>query len=199
LTHDSKASAFSRLLFGMTPFYAYRPAQLDGLRVLTVADPLAVSRAWALWLLLDAPDEHPPDPPGAPAWVREHVPWLARLWGDGVTRVHRLAINESLLQWAKTDPQGLRAAAAAIAARQPLEGNPGAQRLMSILKRYDSPARDRRFSERLLHSRPEAVREAVEIVLQRPEALRTLMLRYPYTDADTIGGYLDKDLSSGSR
>ena len=38
----------------MRPWYAVQPRQLDGLRVATVADPVAVSRAWALQLLTDA-------------------------------------------------------------------------------------------------------------------------------------------------
>ena len=68
LTQDSKASAFTRLLFAMKPWYALRPRQLDGLRVATVADPVAVSRAWALQLLptarLSTPDGRTP-PPGS--------------------------------------------------------------------------------------------------------------------------------------
>lgn len=42
-TQDSKASAFSRLLFAMRPWYAREPAQLGGIRLATVADPVAVS------------------------------------------------------------------------------------------------------------------------------------------------------------
>ena len=55
LTQDSKSTGFTRLLFAMKPWYASRPRQVDGLRIATVADPVAVSRAWALQLLLDAP------------------------------------------------------------------------------------------------------------------------------------------------
>ena len=83
LTQDSKATALTRLLFAMKPWYASRPVQLDGLRVATVADPVAVSRAWALQLLLDAPSGDPAETNIAPAWVRKHIPWLARFWGAG--------------------------------------------------------------------------------------------------------------------
>ena len=49
-----------------------------GLRVATVADPIAVSRAWALELLVDAPSGGRPNRPRAPAWVHSHAT-LARL------------------------------------------------------------------------------------------------------------------------
>ncbi len=74
LAQDSKATAFTRPLFGMKPWYASEPRQLDGARVASVCDPVAVSRAWALFVLLDAPDRTPPDPPAAPAWVRRVAP-----------------------------------------------------------------------------------------------------------------------------
>ena len=66
LTQGSTATAFTRLLFAMKPWYESRPRQLHGLRVVTVADPVAVSRAWALELLVDAPSGGPPEPPAAP-------------------------------------------------------------------------------------------------------------------------------------
>ena len=52
LTQDSKATALTRLLFAMRPFYASEPRQLGGARVASVIDPVAVSRAWALQALL---------------------------------------------------------------------------------------------------------------------------------------------------
>jgi len=64
LAQDSKAIAFTRLLFAMQPWYASEPRQLDGARVATVVDPVAVSRAYALRILLDAPDRSQPDPTG---------------------------------------------------------------------------------------------------------------------------------------
>ncbi len=39
LTQDSKATAFTRLLFAMHPWYASEPRQLDGARVASVYDP----------------------------------------------------------------------------------------------------------------------------------------------------------------
>ena len=73
LTHDSKATAFTRLLFGMHPWYAVEPRQLDGARVASVCDPVAVSRAWALRALLDAPDLSGDEPRAAPERVREQI------------------------------------------------------------------------------------------------------------------------------
>jgi hypothetical protein len=43
-------------------------------------------------------------------------------------------------------------------------------------------------------SRPQALIEAVEIVITRPDALRTILLRYPYTDPTDVGGFLDQDI-----
>ena len=133
LTQDSKATAFTRLLFAMRPWYASEPRQLDGARVASVYDPLAASRARALSVLVDAPDRSPPDPPAAPAWVRKHVPWLKRLWGDGLLaefdangrflsrRVGRLAVNQQVLEWSRSDPAGLLDAARHLAARRPTD------------------------------------------------------------------------------
>ena len=186
LTHDSKADAFSRLLFAMNPWYASRPAQLGGLRVATVADPISASRAWALQLLLDrTADREPPDPPQAPAWVRTYVPPLARLWGDGLTRARPLGVDSTVLEWARDDPDGLRNAARDLVATRGRPHSPDASRLRDVLNRYPDRA------ARLFQARPEALVEAVEIVVKRPRALRSVLLRQGYTDPDSIGGYLD--------
>ena len=81
LTQDSKATAFTRLLFAMQPWYASEPRQLDGARVASVADPVAVSRAWALRLLLDAPIAVEDEPPQRPDWVRDTRPLARRASG----------------------------------------------------------------------------------------------------------------------
>ena len=194
LTHDSKASAFTRLLFAMKPWYAHRPRQLDGLRVVTVADPKAVARAWALQLLTDAADRSPPDPPAAPAWVRANAPSLARFWGDGVTKVRRLSVNEPFLEWVRAEPDRVLAAAQAIAAGESERYDPDVRRLIGTLTRYDQPKDRHIFSEPLLHARPEALVEAVKILIDHPVAVRKVLRRHSYTDPDSIGGYLDRDL-----
>jgi hypothetical protein len=191
LTQDSKATAFTRLLFAMKPWYKSQPRQLEGLRVVTVADPVAVSRAWALELLVDAPSGGPPELPVAPRWVRSHAPRLAWFWGEGVPRYERLNIHKPALEWARRDPEGLRSAARAVAARRiPLDD--AALRLWAILKRHDllDPP-GQRASERLLRGRPQALLEAVEILVTRGDDVRTVLTRYPYTDDRTIGGFLD--------
>jgi hypothetical protein len=197
LTHDSKANAHSRLLYAMHPWFESRPRQLDGLRILAVADPVAVSRAWALWLLTDDRDRLPPDPPTAPAWVRAYVPWLTRFWGDGVTKVPHLAVNEPVFAWACQDPEGLRGAAKALAEGQPIEQSLQTRRLWEILTRPNDPGASRwRFeTQRLLRARPEALPEAVEILIRRPDAVRAVLRRYPYTEPELIGGDLDRDLT----
>jgi hypothetical protein len=193
LTQDSKSTVFTRLLFAMKPWYASRPRQLDGLRVATVADPRAVSRAWTLQLLLDAPSDGLPEPAAAPAWVRANAPWLAWFWGDGVPKFSRMKIYRPTLEWAARNPEGLRTAARSVAdGRSELDGN--ALRLLTILKRHDpfdppgEPA-----SERLLRRRPEALLEAVEILITRLDDVRTVVERRRYTADASIGGFLDQE------
>jgi hypothetical protein len=191
LTQDSKASAFTRLLFAMKPWYDLRPPQLDGLRVATVADPEAVSRAYALRLLLEAGADRALDPPAAPEWVDRYLPFLARFWGVGLTRIARLGVNKSVLDWARRDPAGLLAAAEHLAANREPGDDPGARLLMHELRRIEAYPF---YARELLHARPEALVEAVKIVIARPEALEKVLTRYPYTDPDRIGGPLDKDV-----
>ena len=194
LTQDSKASAFTRLLFAMRPRLKLCPPQLDGLRVATVADPEAVSRAWALQLLCDARDLAPPEPLAAPAWVRLYAPFLSRFWGDGASKFRRPSVYEPSFAWARRNPEALRAAARAAARREPAEKNPDARRLLAIMGRFDRDEARAHFTEVLLRNRPEGLLEAVEILIRRPEAVRSVLMRQPYTDPASIGGYLDRDV-----
>ncbi len=191
-TQDSKSSGFTRLLFAMTPWYGLAPRQLDGARVATVADPLAVSRAWALWLLTDSPRPMP-TPARAPAWVRQFAPWLGRLWGEGLIYVRGTDPNEPLFDWAHSDPQGLLAAARTLADRHEPGNDPGARRLWAILNVEQSEERTT-FIQQLFKGRPESLVDAVRIVIDHPDAVRTVLIRNAYTDTDTIGGPLDRDL-----
>lgn len=190
LTHDSKATAFTRLLFALKPWYARRPNQLDGLRVATVADPPAVARAWALWLLTD--DAGPPDRPEAPPWVHRRAPWLSRFWGEGVDRINHLGVHEPIFAWARSDPEGLRAAALTLSQGQPIDDDPDARRLLNILSRYDQSWNNLSYAQTLLQIRPAALLEAVEIIIARPDAVRRVLLRHSYTDPAWVGGYLDE-------
>lgn len=139
------------------PWLASEPRQLDGAQVAAVADPVAVSRAWALQLLLDAPDLSPPDPEAAPLWVQDHAPWLARFWGDDLKKAHRLTLNQAVLNWSRTDPEGLLAAARKIAANKSIDQDQGAQRLLELLTAETNPngRRIRRdLLDQLLEARP---------------------------------------------
>ncbi len=190
LTHDSKAKALTRLAFAMEPLYERRPRQLDGLRVVTVDDPETTARAWALQLLTDfIPAAGAPEPPAAPAWVRSVLPPLARLWGDGVTKSRPLRVNERAFAWAKTDPASLRAAARVIADLGPISPGSDAARLHSLLTHGNDPGWSAPLSA-LLRSDPKALPDAVEILIARPDDVRTVLTRYPYTDPAAIGGPL---------
>jgi hypothetical protein len=193
LTQDSKASAFTRLLFAMEPrFYASRPQQLDGLQVAAVADPVAVARAYALALLLDSADDRPHDRRRTPAWVHNLAPFLGRLWGEGLTKVSPLGVNRRVVDWARRDPGGLVAAARLVAEQRTPGTDPASQRLWRELTRIRAYPF---YAEWLLRARPEALVEAVEILNARPEAVIAVMTRYGYTDPATIGGCLDQDLA----
>ena len=197
LTHDSKANPFDRLLFAMKPLYARTPAQLDGLRVVTLDEPSTVARAWALDLLTHVATPSPVL--RAPGWVRSS-PWLAplgRFWGEGVTMGPVLAVDPTIFTWARSDPAGLRAAARVIAAQGTSKPGSGAARLRSFLDRrvFDNPETQeqwrRMWLEPILRNRPEAVAEAVEILITRPDAVRATLLHAGYRDPAATGGYLD--------
>jgi hypothetical protein len=197
LTQDSKASALTRLCFAMRPWYTSEPRQVDGARVASVVDPVAVSRAWALQNLLDGTDLGGPDPPAAPLWVQRHVPWMARFWGDGLEKTHRLALNQAILDWSRSDPDGLLATARYIAAKRPLAENKDAQRLIELLPTETNASGEKvpnQYILKLLEVRPEALVEAVEILQNHRDDVVRVMTRYGYTDPRTIGGYLDRDL-----
>jgi hypothetical protein len=164
LTHDSKASAFTRLLFAMRPWWALRPSQLQGARVASVMSPEAASRAWALQLLTDGPYTGPPLPRTIPE------------------RAAPLSVFEPSFAWARSDPDALRAAARSIARRRGPGEDPGTQRLWAILTRYDNPAAGRNFLKILLDARPAALIEAVEILIRDPEGVRRHLTRYGYIE-----------------
>jgi hypothetical protein len=199
LTQDSKACDLTRLLFAMRPWYASQPRQLDGAQVVAVADPVAVSRAWALRSLLEAPGRSDGEPPAAPAWVRNHAPWLARFWGDGLDKAGRLSVNQDILDWSRTDPEGLVAAARYVAANRPIQEDKNAQRLMDLMTTETNPDSGgpkirHYFAKLLLKIRPEALVEAVQILNNHRDQVVQVMTRYGYTDPEVMGGYLDRDL-----
>ncbi len=200
LTHDSKATPLTRLMFAMTPLYARSPRQLGGLRVVTLDAPEAVARAWALDVLTRVAT--PSETLTAPAWVRDSpvLRSFGRFWGEGVTRGPALAVDESAFAWARSDPSGLREAARAIAGRRPIEPGSGAARLRDFLDRRLSTdskveAAWRGWVGALLRVRPGAIAEAAEILIRRPDAVRSVLLHPAYTDPGTIGGFLDRDVS----
>jgi hypothetical protein len=196
LTQDSKAYAFTRLLFAMRPWYASEPRQLDGARIATVSDPVAVSRARALFALLDAPERRRRDPPAAPEWIRTYAPWLRHFWGDGLKKAPPPALNKVILDWSRSDPAGLLAAARRIALRQTTPADEQAQRLYSSIADGANPCwpvARRELLEQVLQARPQTLVEAVEILNAHRDEIVKVMSRQGYTDPESIGGYLDRD------
>jgi 4-amino-4-deoxy-L-arabinose transferase-like glycosyltransferase len=199
LTQDSKATAFTRLLFAMEPWYASEPPQVGRLRVATVAEPTAVSRAWALSLLADGPGIPRADEPRAPEWIRSSLPILKRFWGEGLQLDAPLGLNRGVFDWARTDPEGLKAAARRIASMEAAEDDPAATRLgrllVPVVDGRPDPMR-RNLLDQLLGVRPEALNEAVAILVDRPDDVAAVLTRYGYTDPATIGGHLDRDVAA---
>lgn len=201
LAQDSKSSDFTRLLYAMRPWYASRPRQLGGLRVVTVADPRAAARAWALTLLTGPGDDRPPAPRAtAPAWVHQYAPPLGRLWGEGLDRDRLPSVYEPAFAWARDDPDGLRAAARTLVERRGDPGDdPKARRLAQVLGRVrpDFPGMAPRV---LIQARPDALLEAVEVLIRRPDDVRRVLTRYGYSSPEegAIGGYLDDPTASAS-
>lgn len=194
LTQDSKASSMTRLLYAMKPLYGLRPRQLDGLRVASVYDPAAVSRASALNLLARGTGA-PVPAPEPPPWIKKHTPWLGRFWGAGLTFASRPTVDETAFRWARNDREGLRAAVREIASGRPLNEDSDAGRLMRFLSRFDQPDRPDGFlAARTLRARPHALIEAAAILIAHPDAVRAVLTHPGYTDPETFGGYLDRDV-----
>jgi Dolichyl-phosphate-mannose-protein mannosyltransferase len=193
LTQDSKASGFTRLLFVMTPWFGETPPQLDGARVVTVADPIAASRAWALRALAESPRDQQTERPIAPVWVHKYAPFLGRFWGEGLIHMPLKSLNNAVFDWARSDPEGLRTAARKLARQGRADDDPDARRLMDYLTRRQEGI-FAMSSRTMLRFRPESLLDAVEILIKRPDAVRSVLEREAYTDPDTIGGTLDRDL-----
>ena len=197
LAHDSKANAFSRLLFAMTPSYERRPRQLGGIRVAAVAEPGDFARALALQLL--ASDSTPPDRPRAPLpdWLRHAAPWLARFWGEGLARPPAPAAFEGVFAWAAADPEGLRGAARALAIDASSVA-PGARRLRNLLDRFGRPATGESFARALIDRAPDALLEAVDLMIDRPDDLRRVLTTPGYSDPTDVGEPLERPRGEGS-
>jgi hypothetical protein len=169
LTHSSKASPFTRLLYALKP---QREWSHDGVRLLSLYDPPAVARTWGLWLLLDATDY-------------SEVPIQPR-------------VDRELLELAKGNYRAINAAALLITEHGidgALESQEDAE-TMSVIRKL---AGRREALNVLLTWRKEALIEAVEIVSRtvdkRPELLEKLVATYDgYLPASELGDYLDEGL-----
>ncbi len=190
LAQDSKATSFTRLLHAMRPWYVSEPRQLDGLRVAAVADPVAVSRAWVLSVLAESESDRARPRRQAPGWVHRYAPFLGRLWGEGLVQPRLGVVNEPLFAWARTEPDVLLAAARNLAKGQGVSDEPTARRLLAMLERRQTSQQIRV----IFNARPQSLVDAIQILMSRPEAIRAILTREAYTDPDTIGGPLDKDL-----
>ncbi len=169
LTHSSKASPYTRLLYALRPRAAW---DHRGVRLFSLYDPAAVARAWALWLLLDASDD-------STAIVTPHADReIIALAGRDYRALYAAAL--------RVTRDGLDAA---------LRSNED-RATMSVIRRL---ARHRDRLEFLLARRKAALEEAVEMVnnaaSRRPELLERLIEYEGYLSAGALGDYLDDGLA----
>ncbi len=150
-----------------------------------------------LFVLLEAPGLRS-DTPAPPEWVRSYAPWLGRLWGEGLIKDYSLAINRRVLDWSRSDPDGLVKAARHLAGGRPLEEDENASRLHALItadrSRQGSIMRAESLNQ-LLAARSEGLVEAAQILNSHRDEVIAVMSRYGYTDPNRLGGYLDRDLA----
>ncbi len=106
-----------------------------------------------------------------------------------------------MLDWARSDPEGLLAAARHLAANRPLAENEKAQRMFTLITADRNPdAREMRekFLNQLLAARAEGLVEGARILIGHREEVIDVMSRYGYTDPNRLGGYLDRDLAESA-
>src|SRR5699024_5568717 len=108
-----------------------------------------------------------------------------------------LSLNRATLEWLDADPDGLLAAARRLPGLKEGDDDPEVRRLLDLLL-LDHRGRlnvvNQDLLDQLLLARPEALAEAVQILIAHREAVVQVMTRYGYTDSAWIGGYLDRDL-----
>ena len=149
------------------PWLASEPRQLDGAQVAAVADPVAVSRAWALQLLLDAADLSPPTAEAAPRGCSRPCTLAGRFWGDDLKKAHRLTLNQAVLDWSRYRSRGTARRRPQDRSQQIDRRGPRRQRLMELLTAETNPNGRRSaaiYWTSCSHARPQALVEAVQII-----------------------------------
>ena len=117
--------------------------------------------------------------------------------GRRLTKAHRLALNQSVLAWSRSDPDGLLAAArTSHRESQSTDGTP-AERLMQLMTSEAKPPGQQvrhGLTQQLLEARPEASSRQSQILNTHRDEIVTdhdpIRLHRPRA----IGGYLDRDL-----
>ncbi|MBY0588228.1 glycosyltransferase family 39 protein [bacterium] len=102
LTHASKSDPFSRLLFGVQPWYA---SSKEGVRLFSVIDPPGVALAWSLYFLAVDRETHKFAPPDSIA-LRQALDLLLLHGKDALAQTEKAtpAVRKILQAW---HPQGM--------------------------------------------------------------------------------------------
>ena len=88
-----------------------------------------------------------------------------------------------VLDWSRSDPEGLLAAARTSQPGGRSKTDPHAQRLLRLMTNEADPDGLRHLlREELLHARPEALVEAIQILNAHRDEVERVLLRYGYTD-----------------
>ena len=140
LTQDSKASRIHPAAVRHEALVRGRAASARRCPRGDVADPVAVSRA--IRSLAHARRR------GRPAAAVVFCPIVGpevcsvpgTVWGEGVTKIHRLTVNEALLDWAKAEPIRSSRAPGLSADRHNAGDDAAANRLLRVLSDMESAA-----------------------------------------------------------
>ncbi|MBI3467115.1 MAG: glycosyltransferase family 39 protein [Planctomycetes bacterium] len=169
LTHSSKATPYTRLMYALKPKAAWSH---DGVRLFSLYDPASVARAWALWVLLDA-SEH------------SRTGLIPRA-------------DQAMISLASRNYRAFYAAAVRVAQEgidKALASNEDAE-TMSVIRKL---ANRRDAVESLLARRKDALVEAAEVINhtaeRSPDLLRRIIEFEGYLPADELGNYLDEPIA----
>jgi hypothetical protein len=167
LTHSSKATAFTRLLHACEPWHE---SGVQGVRLFSVVDERSVAVAFALHALTVIRDGTARWDPrqGAQRPLELFEPVFAMRSADLRRAIERLRTHGG-------------------EARRRVGSEPTAVR--QLVERWTEQGAVNPNLDRLLRHAPEAVDRAIDILVQRPDDVRTVLLSPGYLRPERFGGY----------
>ena len=163
LTHSSKATAFSQLLYAVTPWYT---SKCEGVPLFSVVDPHHVAIAWALHFLSTVYND-PNDPFQTPS-VNERI---FHIEAASILRAVELIARDGA------------------DARNHLVGE--SEDVDWLVNQWTENGQVKPDLALLLAVDRSALEEAIEILLRRGRDIQTIVTTPGYPPSDRFGGYLD--------